>query len=58
MLARVLIRVGLLGAVLMLTAVLTAAAPDPDAEMPAWPFVLGAVAAVAVVAIWSVRRRP
>lgn len=31
---------------------------DPDGELPAWPFAVGAIAAVAVVAIWSVRRRP
>ncbi len=31
---------------------------EPDGELPAWPFAVGAIAAVAVVAIWSVRRRP
>ncbi len=31
---------------------------DPDGELPAWPFAVGAVVAVAVVALWSVRRRP
>ncbi|WP_205875473.1 hypothetical protein [Mycobacterium camsae] len=36
----------------------TAKPPDPDGELPAWPFAVGAIAAVAVVAIWSVRRRP
>lgn len=31
---------------------------DPDGELPAWSFAVGAIAAVAVVAFWSVRRRP
>ncbi len=58
--------VGLLSAALT-TAVLTAgpalalqgAAPaNAEPEIPAWVFGVGAIAAVAVVAIWSVRRRP
>jgi len=55
-----------LWATLVITAVLTAATAsahagadrDPNGELPAWPFVVGAIAAVAVVAFWSVRRRP
>jgi hypothetical protein len=55
---RLITRVGLLWAVASLVAVLTAAAPDPDGEMPVWPFAVGAIAAVAAGAYWSVRRRP
>lgn len=55
-----------LWATLVITAVLTAAMAsahagadrDPNGELPAWPFAVGAIAAVAVVAFWSVRRRP
>jgi hypothetical protein len=55
-----------LWATLTISAVLSAgiaaanagAGRDPNAELPAWPFAVGANAAVAVVAIWSVRRRP
>ncbi|MHA7648837.1 hypothetical protein ACX9NE_00250 [Mycobacterium sp. ML4] len=36
----------------------SAAPQDPDAQLPTWPFAVGAIAAVAAVAIWSVRRRP
>ncbi|BDB45749.1 MULTISPECIES: hypothetical protein [Mycobacterium] len=65
-LRRLIVRMGLLSAVLVGCAVLTAgvasayaAAPhEPDPNPPVWPFVVGAVAAVAVVAIWQVRRRP
>ena len=39
---RLITRVGLLWAVASLVAVLTAAAPDPDGEMPVWPFAVGA----------------
>ena len=61
-----LLRAASLWAALAFTAVLTAgtagahagADRDPGAELPAWPFAVGAIAAVAVVAIWSVRRRP
>lgn len=61
-----LLRVASLSAVLVITALLTAgtagahagADRGPDAELPAWPFAVGAIAAVAVMAIWSVRRRP
>lgn len=36
-----------------------AAAPrDPDADMPVWPFAVGTIVAVGVVAFWSTRRRP
>ncbi len=48
-------RMGLLCAVLAVTALLTAgiaaaspASPDSDAGMPTWPFAVGAIAAVAV----------
>nr|WP_253851677.1 copper resistance CopC family protein [Mycobacterium sp. 1423905.2] len=36
----------------------SAAAPQHDSDLPVWPFVVGAVASVAVVAFWSTRRRP
>ncbi|OBI73727.1 hypothetical protein [Mycobacterium asiaticum] len=58
--------VGLLSALLTST-VLTAgaasavpgAAPaNTEPEVPAWVFGAGAIAAVAVVAFWSMRRRP
>ncbi|OBK95708.1 hypothetical protein A5645_12175 [Mycobacterium asiaticum] len=58
--------VGLLSALLTST-VLTAgpafalpsATPaNAEPEVPAWVFGVGAIAAVAVVAFWSVRRRP
>ena len=55
---RLISRVGLLWAVVAVVAVLTAAAPDPDGDMPVWPFAVGAIAAVAAAAFWSVRRRP
>jgi drug/metabolite transporter (DMT)-like permease len=55
---RLITRFGLLWAVVSVVAVLTAAAPDPDGEMPVWPFAVGAIAAVAAGAYWSVRRRP
>jgi drug/metabolite transporter (DMT)-like permease len=55
---RLITRVGLLWAAVAVVAVLTAAAPDPDGDMPVWPFAVGAIAAVAAAAFWSVRRRP
>lgn len=55
---RLITRVGLLWAVVTVVALLTAAAPDPDGDMPVWPFAVGAIAAVAAGAFWSVRRRP
>jgi hypothetical protein len=55
---RLITRLGLLWAVVTLVAVLTAAAPDPDGDVPVWPFAVGAIAAVAAAAFWSVRRRP
>ncbi|WP_155763661.1 hypothetical protein [Mycobacterium asiaticum] len=47
----------------ILTAGLAGAVPvaDPrnaDPDVPPWVFAVGAIAAVAAVAIWSVRRRP
>lgn len=61
-----LLRAALVWATLAITAVLTpgtawahaGADRDPGAELPAWPFAVGAIVAVAVVAVWSVRRRP
>lgn len=36
-----------------------AAAPrEPEPDIPPWVFAVGAIAAVAVVAFWSTRRRP
>jgi uncharacterized membrane protein (DUF4010 family) len=55
---RLVARVCLLGAVVAVVAILTAAAPDPGADMPVWPFAVGTVVAVAAGAFWAARRRP
>ncbi|OBF15364.1 copper resistance protein CopC [Mycobacterium kubicae] len=36
----------------------SASPPQDDSDLPAWPFAVGAVVSVAVVAFWSARRRP
>ncbi|MGV7631332.1 hypothetical protein [Mycobacterium persicum] len=36
----------------------TVARADTDADIPTWPFAVGAIAAVAAGALWALRRRP
>ena len=62
---QLIVRASLLCTIMTVTALLTAglasaspAVPDSDPDLPVWPFAVGTIAAVAVAAFWSVRRKP